>query len=78
MLLNLFCLTYNILILNLFYTLCVLSIRDPTQWQPLISDRCFLSWLVKIPAEEDQMRARQVNSFFKGSEVYYVCSAHCL
>ena len=37
-----------------------LIFRDPTQWQPLINDRCFLSWLVKIPAEEDQMRARQV------------------
>lgn len=35
---------------------------DPTQWQPLINDRCFLSWLVKIPAEEDQMRARQINA----------------
>lgn len=33
---------------------------DQSQWQPLISDRCFLSWLVKVPSEEDQLRARQV------------------
>lgn len=36
--------------------------RDQEQWKPLIEDRCFLSWLVKIPAEQDQLRARQVTS----------------
>ncbi|XP_014273194.1 regulator of nonsense transcripts 1 isoform X1 [Halyomorpha halys] len=35
---------------------------DQEQWKPLISDRCFLSWLVKVPAEQDQLRARQVNA----------------
>ncbi|XP_065216134.1 regulator of nonsense transcripts 1-like isoform X2 [Planococcus citri] len=35
---------------------------DPDQWKPLIEDRCFVSWLVKIPAEQDQLRARQVTS----------------
>ena len=40
--------------------LSFLVTRDPSQWQPLINDRCFLPWLVKIPSEEDQMRARQV------------------
>ena len=42
----------------------VLSItfRDASQWQPLIQDRCFLSWLVKIPSEEEQLRARQITA----------------
>ncbi|CAK9299184.1 unnamed protein product [Gordionus sp. m RMFG-2023] len=35
---------------------------DPTQWQPLINDRCFLSWLVKIPSEQEQLRARQISA----------------
>ncbi|XP_026750025.2 regulator of nonsense transcripts 1 [Galleria mellonella] len=33
---------------------------DQEQWKPLISDRAFLSWLVKVPSEAEQMRARQV------------------
>ena len=33
---------------------------DTTQWSPLIEDRSFLSWLVKIPAEQEQLRARQI------------------
>lgn len=28
------------------------------------ADRAFLSWLVKVPSEAEQMRARQVSSFF--------------
>ncbi|KAJ8304424.1 hypothetical protein KUTeg_018007 [Tegillarca granosa] len=35
---------------------------DPNQWQPLIQDRQFLSWLVKVPTDQDQMRARQVSA----------------
>lgn len=35
---------------------------DPSQWQPLIQDRQFLPWLVKIPAEKEQLRARQVSA----------------
>ncbi|XP_048583576.1 regulator of nonsense transcripts 1 [Nematostella vectensis] len=35
---------------------------DQTQWQPLINDRCFLSWLVKVPPDEDQLRARQISA----------------
>lgn len=35
---------------------------DQEQWKPLISDRCFLSWLVKIPSEQEQLRARQVSA----------------
>ncbi|GAA5958204.1 hypothetical protein JCM3765_002847 [Sporobolomyces pararoseus] len=33
---------------------------DTTQWSPLIEDRSFLSWLVKIPSESEQLRARQI------------------
>ncbi|KZT55083.1 P-loop containing nucleoside triphosphate hydrolase protein [Calocera cornea HHB12733] len=29
-------------------------------WAPLIDDRQFLSWLVKPPSEQEQMRARQI------------------
>ena len=36
--------------------------RDPSQWQPLIQDRCFLTWLVKIPSEQEQLRARQITA----------------
>ena len=38
------------------------SSRDPSQWQPLIQDRCFLTWLVKIPSEQEQLRARQITA----------------
>ncbi|KAG4065353.1 hypothetical protein HA402_012298 [Bradysia odoriphaga] len=35
---------------------------DQEQWKPLISDRSLLSWLVKIPTEQEQLRARQVSA----------------
>lgn len=35
---------------------------DPSQWQPLINDRSFLSWLVKVPSEQDQLRSRQITA----------------
>uniref|UniRef100_A0A6M2DNA6 DNA helicase n=1 Tax=Xenopsylla cheopis TaxID=163159 RepID=A0A6M2DNA6_XENCH len=35
---------------------------DQDQWQPLISDRSFLSWLVKVPSEQEQLRARQTSA----------------
>ncbi|KAI8096811.1 RNA helicase-domain-containing protein [Halteromyces radiatus] len=35
---------------------------DTSQWMPLIDDRCFLTWLVKIPPEQEQLRARQITS----------------
>lgn len=35
---------------------------DLSQWLPLIEDRCFLPWLVKIPSEQEQLRARQITS----------------
>lgn len=35
---------------------------DATQWQPLIQDRQLLSWLVKVPSEQEQLRARQVTA----------------
>ena len=33
---------------------------DTSQWSPLIEDRQFLSWLVKVPSETEQARARQI------------------
>ncbi|TPX55251.1 hypothetical protein PhCBS80983_g05470 [Powellomyces hirtus] len=33
---------------------------DLSQWLPLIEDRSFLSWLVKIPSEHEQLRARHI------------------
>eukprot|EP01133_Synstelium_polycarpum_P007457 gene7457-8723_t len=36
---------------------------DLANWVPLISvDRCFLPWLVKVPSEQDQQRARQITT----------------
>lgn len=35
---------------------------DPEQWKPLISDRCLLPWLVKVPSDQEQLRARQVTA----------------
>ncbi|KAL4227542.1 ATP-dependent helicase NAM7 [Mactra antiquata] len=35
---------------------------DPSQWQPLIQDRQFLPWLVKVPSDQDQLRARQISA----------------
>lgn len=31
-------------------------------WSPLITDRCFLSWLVKVPSDKEQARARQISA----------------
>ena len=33
---------------------------DTSQWSPLIEDRSFLSWLVKIPSDQEQLAARQI------------------
>lgn len=35
---------------------------DQEQWKPLISERCFLAWLVKMPTKQDQTRARQISA----------------
>ncbi|KAK9766604.1 ATP-dependent RNA helicase [Basidiobolus ranarum] len=35
---------------------------DTSQWLPLIDDRSFLSWLVKVPSEQEQLRARQISA----------------
>ncbi|CAK4078756.1 unnamed protein product [Aphanomyces euteiches] len=35
---------------------------DMTQWLPLIEDRSFLPWLVKVPSEHEQLRTRQITS----------------
>lgn len=34
---------------------------DTSQWSPLIEDRQFLSWLVKVPSDQEQARARQIS-----------------
>lgn len=35
---------------------------DQDQWKPLIADRSFLTWLVKVPTEQEQCRARQISA----------------
>ncbi|KAM7537063.1 hypothetical protein Aperf_G00000067545 [Anoplocephala perfoliata] len=35
---------------------------DPTSWQPLIQDRQFVPWIVKVPSEQEQARARQLSA----------------
>ncbi|KAK9448441.1 P-loop containing nucleoside triphosphate hydrolase protein [Limtongia smithiae] len=32
---------------------------DTSQWQPLIEDRSFLSWLIAVPTEIEQIKSRQ-------------------
>jgi regulator of nonsense transcripts 1 len=34
---------------------------DTSQWSAIIDDRSFLSWLVKAPSEQEQLRARQIS-----------------
>ena len=59
---------FTVLCNGLTFLLIFVLIRDQAQWQPLINDRCFLSWLVKVPPDEDQLRARQVSSSNKSSQ----------
>jgi regulator of nonsense transcripts 1 len=35
---------------------------DPNAWQPLVQDRQLITWLVKSPSEEEQLRARQISA----------------
>jgi regulator of nonsense transcripts 1 len=35
---------------------------DLSQWMPLIEDRAFLPWLVKVPSEKEQLRVRQITT----------------
>jgi regulator of nonsense transcripts 1 len=35
---------------------------DLTQWMPLIEDRSFLPWLVKVPTDKEQLRVRQIST----------------
>ncbi|KAM7280560.1 hypothetical protein ACFE04_007694 [Oxalis oulophora] len=35
---------------------------DLSLWCPLIDDRCFLQWLVNVPSEQEQLRARQISA----------------
>jgi len=35
---------------------------EQEQWRPLISDRQLLNWLVKVPSDNEQLRARQINA----------------
>ncbi|XP_076041581.1 upf1 RNA helicase isoform X2 [Oratosquilla oratoria] len=35
---------------------------DPEQWKPLINDRALLPWLVRVPSEAEQLRARQITA----------------
>ena len=35
---------------------------DLAEWLPLIQDRRFLPWLVKVPSEQEQLRARQLSA----------------
>jgi regulator of nonsense transcripts 1 len=34
---------------------------DLTVWEPIIQNRSFLPWLVKVPSEQEQLRARQIS-----------------
>jgi hypothetical protein len=45
--------------LTFFFLLFSPLARDISQWQPLISDRCFLPWLVKVGFRHKQMHTRK-------------------
>lgn len=34
---------------------------DISRWQPLIEDRCFLTWICQQPSDQEQMRARHLS-----------------
>ena len=34
----------------------------PGQWEALIQDRCLLPWLVKVPSDLEQARARKISA----------------
>ena len=40
----------------------MIDFREQESWKPLISDRSFLTWLVKPPSEQEQSRARQISA----------------
>lgn len=33
---------------------------DMSQWQPIIEDRQFVAWMVKVPSEEERLRSRRL------------------
>ncbi|EDV26532.1 uncharacterized protein TRIADDRAFT_54641 [Trichoplax adhaerens] len=35
---------------------------DQSQWQSLIDEKCFRKWLVKVPSDQEQMRAKQITA----------------
>ena len=35
---------------------------DLSVWEPIIQNRAFLPWLVKVPSEQEQLRARQISA----------------
>ncbi|KAJ3215809.1 ATP-dependent helicase NAM7 [Dinochytrium kinnereticum] len=53
---------------------------DVAQWLPLIADRSFLPWLVKVPTELEQSRARQITGaqIQAIEEVWKTNAAACL
>lgn len=61
---------YNWQVIFLFhgFSLIVLANIDHTyiikvdEWKPLIHDRQLLSWLVKVPSSQEQLRARQITA----------------
>lgn len=50
---------------------------DLSEWLPLVQDRRFLPWLVKVPSEQQQVHYAQPlpNLFARGA---YPCSCLCL
>ena len=45
---------------------------------PLIEDRSFLPWLVKVPTEKEQLRSRQITTsqINKLGELYCILHTH--
>jgi hypothetical protein len=48
-------------VLRLYFCVpCVASFSFYLQWQPIIEDRQFVRWMVKVPSEEERLRARRL------------------
>ena len=45
------------------HTSCVQDMNwEGDAWRPLITDRQLLTWLVKVPSDAEQLRARQITA----------------
>ncbi len=54
--------TLSIIYIYIYIYLLKDATWDLNQWLPLIEDRSFLSWLVRVPSETEQQRSRHITT----------------